>query len=96
MSIISEAFCELDWDEPEDAQQKRDQRLAELTAQGFICSAELLYRINDGRRVYVVTAESPESESQESYRGRGSRSSSDRPRRPGRERSGSSSPRSRR
>lgn len=87
MAVISEAFSELDWDDPEMAQQHRDQRLAELTAQGFVCSAELLYRINDGRRVYVVTAESAEPEPQEGYRGRGNRSGSDRPKRPGRERS---------
>jgi hypothetical protein len=93
MAIISEAFSELDWDEPEMAQQQRDQRLAELTAQGMICSTELLYRISDGRRVYVVTAESPEPEQSEGYRGRSNRTGGDRPRRrpPGRERDRSSS-----
>jgi hypothetical protein len=68
MTVIAEAFSELEWGEPELAQAQRDLRLAQLEAQGLICRAELLYRVMDGRRVYVVTAESPEAPRQDNYR----------------------------
>jgi hypothetical protein len=68
MTVIAEAFSELEWGEPELAQEQRDLRLAQLEAQGLICRSELLYRVMDGRRVYVVTAESPETPRQETYR----------------------------
>jgi hypothetical protein len=68
MTVIAEAFGEIEWGDPEIAQERRDARLAQLEAQGLICRAELLYRVMDGRRVYVVTAESPEPQRQEGYR----------------------------
>jgi hypothetical protein len=68
MTVIAEAFSELEWGEPEIAQAQRDLRLAQLEAQGLICRAELLYRVLDGRQVFVVTAESPEAPRQEGYR----------------------------
>jgi hypothetical protein len=47
MTVIAEAFSELEWGEPEIAQAQRDLRLAQLEAQGLICRAELLYRVLD-------------------------------------------------
>ena len=60
MTPIKEVFAELDWDDPEVARQKRDERIEALQATGLVCTAEDLYRINDGRRVFMLTASRPD------------------------------------
>jgi hypothetical protein len=54
--MISEVFCEVDFEEAEEARLRRNQRLVELQGQGMTCTAENLYRV-DGKRVYLLTAE---------------------------------------
>jgi hypothetical protein len=58
--MISEVFREVDFDDPEEARQQRDLRVAVLQAQGLVCVAENLYRV-DGKRVYLLTADAPKS-----------------------------------
>jgi hypothetical protein len=53
--MISEVFCEFDYDDAAIARQHRETRLLELEAQGMICTREDLYRV-DGRRVFLLTA----------------------------------------
>jgi hypothetical protein len=60
MTPIQEVFTELDWDDSETARQKRDERIEALQATGLVCTAEDLYRINDGRRVFMLTATRPD------------------------------------
>jgi hypothetical protein len=60
MTPIQEVFTELDWDDSETARQKRDERIEALQATGLVCTAEDLYRINDGRRVFMLTAARPD------------------------------------
>ncbi|MBW4420581.1 MAG: hypothetical protein KME13_15325 [Myxacorys californica WJT36-NPBG1] len=60
MTPIKEVFAELDWDDPETARKKRDERIEALQATGLVCTAEDLYRINDGRRVFMLTASRPD------------------------------------
>ncbi|PSN17590.1 hypothetical protein C7271_16930 [filamentous cyanobacterium CCP5] len=62
MSLIQETFLETDWEEAEQAREARDQRAAQLEAQGLICSCSTLYRVNDGYRVFLVEAQTPEDE----------------------------------
>lgn len=62
MSLIQETFLETDWEEAEQARAARDQRAAQLEAQGLVCSCSTLYRVNDGYRVYLVEAQTPEAE----------------------------------
>lgn len=57
--MIQEAFVQIDWDE-DNAQQLRDQRVAELQAQGYECATQTLYRILDGMPVYILEAQLPE------------------------------------
>lgn len=57
--MIREAFLATD---PHDgaAQQQRDQRVAELLANGYDCHCQTLHRILDGRPVYLLEAHRPE------------------------------------
>jgi hypothetical protein len=50
----------VDFEDAEEAQQQRDLRVAVLQAQGLVCIAENLYRV-DGKRVYLLTADTPKS-----------------------------------
>jgi hypothetical protein len=61
--MISEVFCEVDFEDAEDARLRRNQRLEELQSQGMACTAENLYRV-DGKRVYLLTAEVVSSQGQ--------------------------------
>ena len=62
MTTLSEAFLPTDWDEFDQAIAQRDQKAAQLSAQGLICTCRTLYRITDGMPVYVVEASKPELE----------------------------------
>ncbi|NDJ18914.1 hypothetical protein [Myxacorys almedinensis] len=91
MTPIEEVFTELDWDNPDVARAKRDERIEELQATGLVCTAEDLYRINDGRRVFMLTASRPDpisdssddsdTSSRGSYRTRPQRRTDSQPRR---------------
>ncbi|MCY7281983.1 MAG: hypothetical protein LH679_00795 [Cyanobacteria bacterium CAN_BIN43] len=54
--MISEVFCELDFEDAEEARRRRNQRILELQDQGMTCTAENLYHV-DGNQVYLLTAE---------------------------------------
>jgi hypothetical protein len=58
--MISEVFCEVDFEDAEEARQQRDLRVEILQAQGLVCVAENLYRV-DGKRVYLLTADAPKA-----------------------------------
>ncbi len=62
MPTTSEAFLPPEWDEFESAISQRDQKAAQLSAQGLVCTCRTLYRITDGMPVYVVEASKPEPE----------------------------------
>jgi hypothetical protein len=53
--MISEVFCEVDFENVEEARLRRNQRIVELQSHGMACTAENLYRV-DGKRVYLLTA----------------------------------------
>lgn len=59
MPVLQEAFLEIDWGGEEEAQQARDQRVAQLQEQGFICTYENLYNVY-GYRVFTLEATSVE------------------------------------
>lgn len=59
--MIQEVFLETDWDEAAQARAARDERAAQLEAEGMTCSCATLYRITDGRKVFLVEAQSPKS-----------------------------------
>jgi hypothetical protein len=59
--MISEVFCEVDFEDAEEARLRRNQRIVELQKQGMVCTAENLYRV-DGKRVYLLTSEMPSSQ----------------------------------
>jgi hypothetical protein len=63
MHPLEELFLESDWKSIAAARQHRDQRLSELQAQGYVCEAENLYTIDTGRRVFLVRATPPDSQS---------------------------------
>ena len=48
MASIQEVFLVSDWEEPEQAEEARAQRAAQLEAQGLECQMITLYRIQDG------------------------------------------------
>ena len=60
MPLIQETFVETDWEEPIQAREARDQRAAQLQDQGWQCQCSTLYRVTDGRRVYLLEAREPE------------------------------------
>ncbi|HEY9877125.1 MAG TPA: hypothetical protein V6D29_01655 [Leptolyngbyaceae cyanobacterium] len=60
MPLIQETFIETDWEEPTEAKAARDQRAAQLQAQGWLCECSTLYRITDGHRVFLLEAREPE------------------------------------
>ncbi len=62
MPTLSEAFLPTDWDEFESAIAQRNQKAAQFSAQGLVCTCRTLYRITDGMPVYVVEARKPEPE----------------------------------
>jgi hypothetical protein len=80
VSLIQEVFLETDWDEVSQARAARDERAAQLQAQGFTCSCSNLYRATDGRRVFLVEAESPEDQQESDRKSLRQKSSSRRPR----------------
>lgn len=55
MSMTQEVFLETAWEDAEAARQARDDRAAQLQAQGLICTCETLATV-DGRLVFVVVA----------------------------------------
>jgi hypothetical protein len=61
--MISEVFCEVEFEDAEAARLQRKQRIKELQAQGMACTVENLYRV-DGKRVYLLTAEIISSQGQ--------------------------------
>ncbi|MBD2106384.1 MULTISPECIES: hypothetical protein [unclassified Nodosilinea] len=61
MSLIQEIFLETDWEEVEQAQAACDLRAAQLKAEGHTCTCTTLYRITDGRRVFLLEAQHPDS-----------------------------------
>jgi hypothetical protein len=61
MKAITETFLETDWEDEAEARQARDDRAAELTAQGFVCICQDLWNVAD-RRVFLVEATQPEIE----------------------------------
>jgi hypothetical protein len=61
--MISEVFCEVEFEDAEAARLRRNQRIEELQAQGMTCTTENLYRV-DGKRVYLLTAEIVSSQGQ--------------------------------
>jgi hypothetical protein len=44
--MISEVFCEVEFEDAEAAHLRRNQRIKELQAQGMACTAENLYRVD--------------------------------------------------
>jgi hypothetical protein len=56
--MISEVFCEIDFEDAAAARQQRDLRIAALQAQGLVCLAENLYRV-DGRYPQAKRAPAP-------------------------------------
>jgi hypothetical protein len=56
--MVSEVFCEIDFEDAAAARQQRDLRIEVLQAQGLVCIAENLYRV-DGKRVYLLMADVP-------------------------------------
>ena len=63
--MIQEVFLETDWDEAAQARAARDERASQLQAKGLNCSCSTLYRITDGRQVFLVEAQTPEDEEAE-------------------------------
>lgn len=63
MPTLSESFLPTHWDECESMMAQCQQKAAQLSAQGLVCTCLTLYRITDGMPVYVVDVETPESES---------------------------------
>jgi hypothetical protein len=61
MSLIQEIFLETDWEDVEQAQAACDERASQLRAEGHTCTCTTLYRINDGRRVFLLEAQHPDS-----------------------------------
>ncbi len=61
MSLIQEIFLETDWEDVEQAQAACDERAAELVAEGHNCTCTTLYRITDGRRVFLLEAQHPDT-----------------------------------
>jgi hypothetical protein len=55
MTQIQEVFLEKDWEDLREARSARDQRVAELQAQGFICNCETLQTVY-GQHVFVLQA----------------------------------------
>ena len=58
MSMMQEVFLETTWEDAEAARQARDDRAAQLTAQGLVCTCETLATV-EGRLVFVVVATDP-------------------------------------
>jgi hypothetical protein len=58
MSMRQEVFLETAWEDAEAARQARDDRAAQLEAQGLVCSCETLATV-EGRLVFVVVATDP-------------------------------------
>jgi hypothetical protein len=63
--LIQEVFLESDWEEAAQARAARDERANQLQAKGLNCSCSTLYRITDGRKVFLVEAQTPEDEESE-------------------------------
>ncbi len=59
MDFLCEVFLEQDWDDAQQAQQKRDLRVAELEHQGWQCTVGLFYNVLTGSRIYLVEATLP-------------------------------------
>jgi hypothetical protein len=55
MKPIQDVFLETQWGDEETARQARDDRAAQLQAQGLVCNCENLYTV-DGYRVFLVEA----------------------------------------
>ncbi|PSR16014.1 hypothetical protein C8255_20040 [filamentous cyanobacterium CCP3] len=59
--MIQEIFLESDWEEVEQAQAACDERASQLRAEGHTCTCTTLYRITDGRRVFLLEAQHPDA-----------------------------------
>ncbi|MGG6240304.1 hypothetical protein ACQ4N7_16900 [Nodosilinea sp. AN01ver1] len=58
--MIQEIFLESDWEEVEQAQAACAERATQLRAEGHTCTCTTLYRITDGRRVFLLEAQHPD------------------------------------
>jgi hypothetical protein len=56
--MTQEVFLETTWEDAEAARQARDDRAAQLEAQGWVCTCETLATV-EGRLVFVVVATDP-------------------------------------
>jgi hypothetical protein len=65
IALIQEVFLETDWEEASSARAARDERASQLQAEGLTCSCSTLYRITDGRKVFLVEAQTPEDKEAE-------------------------------
>ncbi|MBD1848091.1 hypothetical protein H6F89_32980 [Cyanobacteria bacterium FACHB-63] len=65
MDSLCEVFLEQDWDDAQQARQKRDLRVVELEGQGWQCTVGLFYNALTGNRIYLVEATSPPPRSSE-------------------------------
>lgn len=61
MKPIQEVFQESDWEELEQAQQARENRVAYWQAQGYLCSCETLYNAITGRRILLLEVSLPDA-----------------------------------
>ncbi len=68
MQSLVESFLESDFDSSQVARQKRDARLAELSAQGYACRVENLTTIHTGLRIFFVIAQPTTEMNQEPLR----------------------------
>ncbi len=57
MQSLVESFLESDFDSRQLARQKRDERLAELSAKGYSCRVENLTTIHTGLSIFFVIAQ---------------------------------------
>lgn len=62
MSLYQTIFLETDYETPEEARAARDAQVAQLATDGLICRCLNLYRATDGRRVFIIEVQEPESE----------------------------------
>lgn len=82
MDSITEVFLE-DWNDAEQARQKRDARVAELEQQGFRSTVGLFYNALTGKRIYLLEAtQSLTSDSEPPPQSPPQRPRSSRPQRP--------------
>jgi hypothetical protein len=65
MDSLCEVFLEQDWNDAQQARQKRDLRVVELEGQGWQWTVGLFYNALTGNQIYLVEATSPPPRSPE-------------------------------